>query len=331
MSRGHGSTYRIRFDARLVEDAVLLAEEQLHPLQRLRFRQGRNELYGLDDPDARERAFHGFHHRFFLEMELGAPVARAIGAHPDVRSGTCRCLVFSAPTAAEEEADLRVGTSSARPPSILMRVCSTTVVDRVAFERFLDHEFLHLSDMLDPDFGYSPELPVAEGGPARVRQMRERYRVLWDCTIDGRLHRAGRLAPQVLDQRREEFAAWFPELGSNHELEFRRWFEGPRPGHEQILRAAGGSAGPGHPVTCSLCRFPYASLNRDSSRLPSGLLRHVRSDFPGWQPEQGICEPCLVLYETRWSARAAPFEVGDRSRAARPLVPVESRPFGAGK
>ena len=57
---------------------------------------------------------------------------------------------------------------------------------------YVRHEFTHLSDMLDPAFGYAPTLDLPGLNGAQQRLARERYRLLWDITIDGRLTAAGR-------------------------------------------------------------------------------------------------------------------------------------------
>jgi hypothetical protein len=43
--------------------------------------------------------------------------------------------------------------------------------------------------MLDPAFNYSPEIRLPDRSPAEENIVRERYRILWDTTIDGRLAR----------------------------------------------------------------------------------------------------------------------------------------------
>ena len=149
-------------------------------------------------------------------------------------------------TPRDEDADLR--TDAPIDPvendeleeraSVLIRVRSATLVHSETWERFLDHELLHVVDMLDPSFGYRTELPVAEEGPAKTRRMQDRYRILWDCTIDGRLHRAGKLSAPTATRRRAEFERGFPELGPQLESEFLRWFEGPRPSHDELVRFA---------------------------------------------------------------------------------------------
>ena len=46
------------------------------------------------------------------------------------------------------------------------------------FARFLRHELTHLQDMVDPAFGYSPDLVQSGFNTAQRRLTRERYRLL---------------------------------------------------------------------------------------------------------------------------------------------------------
>jgi hypothetical protein len=61
----------------------------------------------------------------------------------------------------------------------------------------LRHELMHVADMLDPAFGYERSLPTSDDGPSADNIVRDRYRVLWDVTIDGRLARAGLAHPDA--------------------------------------------------------------------------------------------------------------------------------------
>jgi hypothetical protein len=308
----HGpERYVIEFDSRLMEDAVMLADGKLHPMARLRFRRKRDEIYRIEDPEERDAAFVDFHHRWFERLDLGGPVAGAVRAHWERIASTRRCLVLPAATAREEDADLRSEVPLDHPetapdergprdrPSVLIRVRAATVVDRDAFERFLDHELLHVVDMLDPGFGYRTELPIPEGGPAQARRVRERYRILWDCTIDGRRFRAGKVPVEVVERRRAEFRHGFPELGGEGDAEFERWFHGPRPVHDDLVRLACAGAGPARSGICPLCRFPYATLSSARNGPQGEALAEIRADFPSWRPEHGICVPCADLYRAR--------------------------------
>ncbi len=300
----------IRFDSRLIESAVLLAEAGLHPLQRARFRSEKGRCYEPDDPEERDRDFSRFHRRWFDRLGLDRPVERALDEHPGVRSGTERCLVLPVDQAKDEVADLRDETEDdgrvrAARSSLFIRVRPAIVADPEGFERFLAHELLHVADMLDPAFGYETDIPVMEGGPARANQVRDRYRVIWDCTIDGRLTRARKAADGIAERRQREFAATFPEMGTDAEERFRAWWENPRPSHAEILGAAINLLPAASARICPLCQFPYAELRSDADSLPEDVLRQILEEFPSWTAAQGLCLPCADLYLARRQPRRA--------------------------
>ena len=83
--------------------------------------------------------------------------------------------------------------------------------------------------------GYAKELPVRSEDPAYANLLRERYRVVWDTTVDGRLSRSGRVGARVRAARGAEFARTFPMIGDGTDAAFATWFDQPRPSHAAIV------------------------------------------------------------------------------------------------
>ena len=83
------------------------------------------------------------------------------------------------------------------------------LLQETSLTAFLRHELMHLQDMVDPRFGYVPELPSVRGQAGRQRLALERYRLLWDVTIDARLAGAGKATVTTEAQRLAEFSAAF--------------------------------------------------------------------------------------------------------------------------
>src|SRR5262249_36750907 len=84
-----------------------------------------------------------------------------------------------------EGAELYVNSGTGRNGVLALRAERFT--HPAGLEVFLRHEFMHLHDMIDPAFGYSLELDRPAPGAMQRRLTRERYRLLWDITIDGRI------------------------------------------------------------------------------------------------------------------------------------------------
>jgi hypothetical protein len=78
-----------------------------------------------------------------------------------------------------------------------------------------------------------------------VNLLRERYRVVWDVTVDGRLSREGLLPTRVRQARLAEFTRAFPMPTRTAETAFARWFDGPPTSHAAIVAFIQEPLGPG--------------------------------------------------------------------------------------
>jgi hypothetical protein len=104
----------------------------------------------------------------------------------------------------------------------------------------LRHELLHVADMLDPGFGYEPRMGA--GAPLLDHGRQERYRVLWDTYVEGRLVRSGVAPAIVRAERLREFTRAFPALGTRTAAAFERFFDAPRCTHAELVAVATGTA-----------------------------------------------------------------------------------------
>jgi hypothetical protein len=161
--------------------------------------------------------------------QIAAPAGRAGPAHP--------CVVLQARAAAAEAADLLVAPP--RPPTLLVRCTPERLASATAARAFLRHELLHVADMLDRDFGYEPRLP-ADGGRRLDARLAERYRVLWDAYVDGRLVATGRAPASLRAERLREFRSAFPELAGTAPTAFREFFDAQHRTHAELVAGAGG-------------------------------------------------------------------------------------------
>lgn len=308
---------RIEVDPRLVEECVLLAVESLPREERKKFREARDPLYENPEGDERERKFRDLHGGWFTRLKLADGLTAALSERPEALGLTSRCLVLSAVASKDECADLhedRAGAGSAASPRpvLVILIRARTLLDAEAVAVLLRHELLHVADMLDPGFGYTPDLPALDGGPSHESLVRRRYRTIWDVTIDGRLHALGLLASGGGERRRSELLAAFPLPPGEAGPFFRRFFNGARPTHAEILALAIGGgmsasgAGPdAGPRACALCRFPSAVLDTKGRGMKPATIEAIRADFPAWTPEAGICLQCADLYDARRNLAAA--------------------------
>ncbi len=263
--------YPLEFDPRLVEDSVLLAIGTSPIAARRRFRRRRDPLYEIEGPERRDSAFNELSRRWFV------PVVHA----------------------RQEYADLKPDRRGDGPPTLLLCLRVSTLVDRARLLPFLRHELLHVADMLDSEFGFEPELPTLDDSAALDSLLRRRYQTLWDTTIDGRLLARGELPAAAEAARRREFLSVFSMLGESGERWFGRFFGGIRPSHAELVGFAAEprlpGPGPAH-NRCPVCRMPTATLHPDPTGLGQRTVRAIQRDLPDWQPARGLCRQCADLY-----------------------------------
>lgn len=326
----------LRYDDDLLEAAVFLCasgrRRGVPRAQIARFHRERERLYAIPDPDERNTAFFQLHLAWFREWGLEEALGRFIAEFP-LLSPALHTLAFrKARGRPEEGAELYVNeapetphavdgaaprsaddSANAKPKDLRTRptVVRTGVIALRA-ERFADdaelagllrHELTHLQDMVDPAFGYSPELPRAGTDPACQRLARQRYRLLWDLTIDGRLARRSDGAQTLREQHRAAFDrafSFWPE--ARRQAVFEELWKDPTPRHRRLEQLAADprdlaqSAQPLPGAPCPLCGFPTFAW-ADLAGAGARVLAAIRAEFPGWSPERGACARCVEAYQ----------------------------------
>jgi hypothetical protein len=221
----------IDYEPALVESAVLASVGDGRA-----FHDERDPLYAIDDVEARDTAFAGLHARWFERLELDRSLTTALAERPEVEAACARCVVGRAGVAAAEAADLLVAPPAR--PTLLVQLTPTRLAKPERALAFLRHELLHVADMLDHEFGYEPRLPPTGGGRLLDDRRAERYRVLWDAYVDGRLVAASRALPAVRAERLSEFSRAYPELGDRVGQAFERFFAARRCTHAELVAFA---------------------------------------------------------------------------------------------
>lgn len=311
---------RLTYAPDLVEEAVLLAERTAPSDEARAFRRERNRIYELPDSEVREARFRSLHLRWFSHLAFDRTVEQIVSQREDIAGRVAEGRVLRALTRADEGADLLDAASTAlggdSRPMLVLRLRPETLVEPDALPGLLLHELMHVGDMIDPSFGYQRSLPASDGGPSGDNILRDRYRVLWDVTIDGRLARArhDRRGGDDREARWQEFAGTFSMLGERCRDAFDEWFDRIRPTHQSLVTfalalSASGSANNGDSRRCPLCRFPVASLDPRPERLSPATAVAIRINHPAWRVQQGLCSQCLDLYEARYGATS---DVGRR-------------------
>lgn len=286
----------LTYDADLIEGAVFLEAHRLEKTQgrllALRYARERDNLYEIKDADDRNDAFYKLHRKWFTDFGLEDRILAVLKQFPLVGSSTAALLLRKSIIKKDEGAELFV-RPDARNVVIALR--TERFIEGDGFEMFLRHELTHISDMLDPAFAYEPDISLPDVPPAENTLLRDRYRVLWDTTIDGRLKRE-----TVHRDRRMEFDKAFSHLLPERREElFARLWGGPRPTHREFFEWSKKErlTAPNIPgAACPLCKFPTFAW-ADMAKLAPGTIAAIQKHFPRWDETHGACARCVEVYE----------------------------------
>jgi hypothetical protein len=300
----------IQYDPRFIEETVFHAQRDRYVSVELE--EARNRIYEVAEADERENLFNDLNRSWFVRLGLGKTIEQALQEQAIIIEQVENCVIVRATRSKEEGAELFVAQDANqnnlehRTLRVLLR--PESLFDAKALTLFLRHEFFHIADMLDAAFAYEPTLPKAEGGPTYDTLITNRYRVLWDVTISGRMLQRGWCDASVREQQFSDFVHAFPMLQEDRLDElFSRFFDSEQPKHADLAcfafdpRQASGSlqrhAAPG--THCPLCRFPTHAFEAEPSHLGTEVLAALKEDFPNWTASLGLCVQCADLYRSR--------------------------------
>ncbi len=296
---------QLRYDEDFIEAAAFLCtsgqRQGVPSLQIARFHREREKLYATLDPDERNTAFFKLHLDWFREWGMEKLLTDPLKEFPLLPKQLSVLAVRKTRGQNDEGAELYVNETGQRSAILALR--PESFERDASLKDYLRHEFTHLSDMLDPAFGYSPALNLPGLNGAQQRLARERYRLLWDITIDGRLVALGHKPMAAREQHTAAFSRGYPFWPAERQAEaFDSLWRNAAPRHAEFLMLIADPRGlseahrPAPGGSCPLCDFPtFTWANAES--LPSEIMERVVTEFPAWTPEQGLCGRCLETYQ----------------------------------
>ncbi len=312
----------VEYDQSLVEQAAFLAarrdghlENQLH--------KAIDPLYAIADEQLRQDAFARTFQEFFTKLGLDRVVSDLIAERPLIKKHLARCIVREAPQTKDESAELFLGDNSAEAHfecTLVIQACPQSLVDAGKFAMRMQRDLLHVSDMLDERFAYQRE--AIAGLPARQNLVRDRYRVLWDIYVEGRLEREGRSSKELAESLRTVFERVFSKDRASLGVEaFNRVFDASTLTHRILLDWAHNPAEllgdrddstpsmygfPGE--RCPLCGFPTHDWYGFGTGTDRMVLAGIKRDHADWSPEQGACRQCAEMHAAREDPLPAHFD-----------------------
>jgi hypothetical protein len=304
---------QLLYDEDLIEAVVFLCangqRKEVPPLQVARFHRARERAYGISDPDERNAEFFRVHLEWFREWGLEKLLLDSVGEFP-LLSKTLNTLAIRKTRGKNDEgAELYVNENGERNAMIVLQ--PEWIIRDVALQNYLRHEFMHLRDMLDPAFAYSPALESRLRTAAEQRLVGERYRLLWDITIDGRLAVAGRTPKGTREDHQRAFTRAYAFWPADKQAKvFASLWHSRAPRHADLVELAADPRGlreahrPTPGAACPLCAFPtFDWVNGD--RLRPEVLARIVEEFPSWSAEHGLCGRCHEAYQALISSKGS--------------------------
>src|SRR3989337_2087374 len=183
-------------------------------------------------------------------------------------------------------------------------------------EKWVRHELMHGSDMLSESYGYRDER--LGGNPMEESIVKERYCTFWDIFVDSRLIRKGKETLSDKEGRYREFESLYKKIPDEVKIAiFDVLWQDENLTHDKILGLAKDvneviKISEGLPIKhtlkkkktilpgaqCPLCKFRTYSWVENIDQ-DSYLVNAIKKDFPGWEPEDGVCGQCIEAYKVR--------------------------------
>lgn len=231
---------RVEFDPKLAETALFAVIRGTK--QEMAYHAAREDCYNVTDLELRDQAFTRLDLDWFERLDIARPVLQAYAEWPDIAARVGRCILAPGYRPQDECAELYVrsdpSTTRGNKPNLLIRLSPESFRNPGHIQIFLRHELMHISDMLDPAFRYDPAIEQFYDETGIPNAIRDRYKVLWDSYVDGRLCRE-QLAPPALRPRRlREFSPLFRVLGVQTLEAFDSIFDARKLTHPEMMAIA---------------------------------------------------------------------------------------------
>lgn len=302
---------RIEYDPKLVEQTVFLAcrrdrqlESELHDVI--------DPLYASSDDRVNEKKFQEAYAAFFSRLQLDSSVLALLDERPLIARHVGRCIVREAARRKQESAELflRQSEQDATPSdrTLIIQVCPRSLLESDHLEYWMRRDLLHVSDMLDAHFSYRRE--ALNGLPAQQNLVRDRYRVLWDIHVQGRLNLEGMAEESYTHRLQAQFEKVFSEPATEPHATFDRVFRETSLTHARLIDwatqpdALFGDESVASPMStkrnpggqCPLCGFPTYDWFPFEGDDTDPIAEAIRSSHPRWNHQSGACRQCAEIY-----------------------------------
>ncbi len=313
-------TLEIMYDQQLVDDIVYkgLAKQERDGNFELykEYHERRDAIYELEQ-EKRAKKFKELDNDFFSRLGYDVYVREIFDEYPDIEEVVEEIHVRRATTRQNEGSNV-----VDEGKKVIIRLYPELFIgDGKEMRRVLRHELKHVSDMMNSKFKYNVNEEFSPS-PMEDRIMRDRYRLFWDISVDGRLHRKGLETTATREERKREFDSFFSKIpDQTRDLIFSKMWEAEEPmahgrmvelskDNNKVLALAAGSRsaeelieetkklGPLPGTTCTLCGFPSFDWVEEAAE-DEEIVKILKEDFPDWEPQDGVCSRCAEYYKIK--------------------------------
>jgi hypothetical protein len=302
---------KIEYDPGLVEQAINHIVHKDHKLE-AELHRWTDPVYGISDTRERDAKFIRAYGDFFEKLALDGTLRRLLDERPAIAESIGCCRVGPVFRVAQEGAELLVRNEQREVSRVdrmlVVQISPATLADPALLAQRMRPELIHIADMVDPAFCY--ERQQIEGLPARQNLVKDRYRVLWDVYVEGRLAREGRVEETNRSKLAGRLARVFgidsPERASlaieslssadslTHQQLFA-WANDPDGFRERETdQPESSSAAPGG--DCPLCGFSTFDWFEFDSDTDEILVQTIVENYPEWTPAAAACRQCAEIY-----------------------------------
>lgn len=230
----------IEYEQSLVEMAVFLAVRRDQQLE-CELHQAIDQLYEIPDEELRQREFVPVFRNFFTKLRFDRLIAQLLAERPMIGELVDRCVVREAARRKAQSAELLVQNENSGEErggkTLVFQLCPQSFMDTERFITLMRRELLHVEDMLDDRFGYLRE--TFPGQPSLQNLQRDRYRVLWDIYVEGRLEREQFGVKKIRKRLERAFGRVFTNgTDESDSSVFARVFDAPSITHRRFMEWA---------------------------------------------------------------------------------------------
>lgn len=208
MLKGNKRHPVFEFDPSFVEEAVFLtiASKNDKNLDVQSFHREREKLYQDNCAKDRDAAFERLYEKYFDQVGLKSFFTQLVGDFPLLHQTNISLFVKRVWSKKEEVAQLYIQDDF---KTVYIALMARRVLEPDFLSGFLRHELLRVSDMLDPQFQYTPDIDLNGNDELEDNLIRDRFRIIWDMYIDARLRKKGFSTVTPVDAQKEEFRSAF--------------------------------------------------------------------------------------------------------------------------